>query len=65
MKPMFSIFTQTMKFDCLFLAIFQSFSWFVSFIFEKLALPPTEYASKDIINHIDIFVHSSAKQTVS
>ena len=29
------------KFDCLFLAIFQSFYWFVSFIFDKLA--PLEY----------------------
>ena len=40
MKPMFSIFTLAIKFDCLFLAIFQSFHWFVGFIFEKLAPHP-------------------------
>ena len=39
MKPVFSIFHQAIKFDRLFLAIFQSFYWFVSFIFDKLALP--------------------------
>ena len=43
MTPMFSIFTVANKFDCLFLAIFQSFHLFVSFIFGKLALP--EYTS--------------------
>ena len=37
MKSMFSIFTIAIKFDCLFLAIFQSFYWFVGFVFEKLA----------------------------
>ena len=37
---MFSIFTLAIKFDCLFLAIFQSFDLFVSFIFDKLAPPP-------------------------
>ena len=41
MTPMFSIFTLAIKFDCLFLAIFQSFHLFVSFIFDKLA--PPEY----------------------
>ena len=39
MKPMFSIFTPAIKFDCLFLAIFQSFHWFVGFISDKLAYP--------------------------
>ena len=39
MKPMFSIFTLAIKFVCLFLAIFQSFHWFVGFIFDKLASP--------------------------
>ena len=34
---MFSIFTLAIKFDCLFLTIFQSFHLFVGFIFEKLA----------------------------
>ena len=40
MKPVFSIFTLAIKFDCLFLAIFQSFYWFVGFNFDKLAPPP-------------------------
>ena len=39
-KPMFKIFTPTIKFDCLFLAIFQSFYRFVSFIFDKFAPSP-------------------------
>ena len=44
MKPTFSIFVLAIEFDCLFLAIFQTFQWFVSFIFDKLALPlPPEY----------------------
>ena len=34
---MFSIFTLTIKFDSLFLAIFQSFYLFVISIFDKLA----------------------------
>ena len=37
MTPMISIFTLAIEFDCLFLAIFQSFHVFVSFIFDKLA----------------------------
>ena len=41
MTPMFSIFTLAIKFDCLFLTIFQSFYLFVGFIFDKLA--PPEY----------------------
>ena len=40
MTPMFSIFTLAIKFDCLFLTIFQSLHLFVSFIFDKLASPP-------------------------
>ena len=42
MTPMFSIFTLAIKFDGLFLMIFQSFYLFVSFVFDKLA-PPPEY----------------------
>ena len=38
---MFIIFTLAIKFDSLFLTIFQMFRWFVSFIFDKLA--PPEY----------------------
>ena len=34
---MFNIFTLTIKFDCIFFAIFQSFYWFVNIIFDKLA----------------------------
>ena len=36
MTPMFSIFTLAIKFDCLFLTIFQSFYLFAGFIFDKL-----------------------------
>ena len=39
MAPMFSIFTLAIKFDCLFLTIFQSFHLFFGFIFDKLAPP--------------------------
>ena len=39
-EPMFSIFQKAIKFDCLFLAIFQSFHLFVSFIFDILAPHP-------------------------
>ena len=41
MTPMFSIFTLAIKFDDLFLTIFESFHLFVSFVFDKLA--PPEY----------------------
>ena len=49
LKPIFSISTLAIKFDCLFLAIFQSLHLFMSFIFVKLAPPPL-YASKDALN---------------
>ena len=39
MKLMFGVFTLAIKFDCLFLGIFQNFSWFVTLIVDKLALP--------------------------
>ena len=57
MIPMFSIFPLAIKFDCLFLTIFQSFYLFVSYIFYKLA-PPWIYVSKDVLNHY--LAHSSA-----
>ena len=41
MTAMFSIFTLAIKFDFVFLTIFQSFYIFVSSIFDKLA--PPEY----------------------
>ena len=37
MKAKFSMFQQAVKFDSLVLANFQSFYWFVSYIFDKLA----------------------------
>ena len=45
MTPMFSTFTLDIKFDCLFLTIFQSFHLFVGFIFGKLA-PPEQMFQK-------------------
>ena len=39
MTPVFSSFTLAIKFNCLFLTIFQSFHLFVSFIFDELAPP--------------------------
>ena len=36
---MFDVFTLAMKFDCLFLGIFQSFHKFVTLIFDKVAAP--------------------------
>ena len=58
---MFSIFTLAIKFDCFFLCIFQSFYWFVTFIFDKVA-PPWIHVSKDAINHF--LVHSSTKNSL-
>ena len=37
MKAKFSIYQRAIKFDGLVLANFQSFYWFVSYIFDKLA----------------------------
>ena len=50
MTLIFSIFTLAIKFDCLFLAIFQTFHVFVSFVFEKL-VPPRKHVSKNVSNH--------------
>ena len=36
---MFGVFALAIKFDCLFLGIFQSFYRFVTLIFDKLASP--------------------------
>ena len=58
MAPMFSIFTLAIKFDSLFLAIFQSFYSFVSCIFDKLASPPLNICLKNVLNHY--LAHSSA-----
>ena len=54
---MFSIFKLAIKFDYLFLTIFQSFHLFVSFSFDKMA-PPLIYVSKDVLNQY--LVHVSA-----
>ena len=59
MTPMFRIFTLGIKFDSLFLAIFQSFQVFVSFIFEKLPPPPLEYIFQKMF-WISILIHFSA-----
>ena len=40
---MFSIFTLAIKFDCLFLTIYQYFHLFFGFIFDKLAPLPPEH----------------------
>ena len=40
------LFTLAIKFDCLFLTIFQSFHLFVGFIFDKLAPPPMNICFK-------------------
>ena len=42
LTPMFSIFTLAIKFDCLVLAIFQSFHLIVIFNFDKLAPTPSQ-----------------------
>ena len=46
MTTMFSIFTFAIKFDCVFLTIFQSFHLFVGFIFDKLAPFPLNICFK-------------------
>ena len=48
MTLMFSIFTLAIKFDCLFLTIYQRLHLFVGFFFAKLAPPPEP---KDVLNH--------------
>ena len=58
MTPMLSIFALAIKFDCLFLTIYQRFHLLVGFMFDKLAPPPLTYVSKDVLNHY--LVHSSA-----
>ena len=54
---MFSIYTLAIKFDCLFVTIYERFHLFVGFIFDKLA-PPWTYVAKDVLNHY--LVHSGA-----
>ena len=51
MTPMLSIFTLAIEFDRLFLAIFQSFCVFLSFIFDKIALPLQYLLQKDALNN--------------
>ena len=57
MTLMFSIFALAIKFDCVFLTIFQSFYLIVSFICNKLAPLNIVYVSKDVSNHY--LVHSN------
>ena len=54
MTPMFSIFTLALKFDCLVLAIFQSFHLIVIFDFDKFAPTPSIYVLKDVLNHYSV-----------
>ena len=61
MTPMFSIFKFAIKVDCSFLAIFQGFHLFVSFIFDKLA-PPLNICFKNVLNHY--LFHSSAQNSL-
>ena len=61
-KPLFGIFTLAIKFDCIFMGIFQSFHSFVTFVFDKLAPPPRIYVSKDALDHF--LVHSSTKNSL-
>ena len=58
---MFGVFKLAIKFDCLFLGIFQSFHWFVTLIFDKL-VPPEYMFQKNALNHF--LVHSSAKNSL-
>ena len=58
----FKHFTIAIKIGFLILAIFQSFHWFVGFIFDKFAPSPQIYVSKDVLNHF--LVHSSAKNVL-
>ena len=54
MTPRFSIFTPAIKFDCLVLAIFQSFYLIVIFNFDKLSPTPWIYILKDVLNHYSL-----------
>ena len=54
MTPKFSIFALAIKFDRLFLAIFQVVHLFVSSIFDKLA-PPRIYVYKDVLNYYLVY----------
>ena len=44
---MFGVFKLAIKFDCLFLNIFQSFYWYVTLIFEKYT--PPEYMFQKLL----------------
>ena len=58
---MFGVFTLAIKFDCLFLGIFQSFHSLVTFIFDKLPPPPI-YVSKDALDYF--LANSSTKNSL-
>ena len=45
------MFQQAIKFDCLVLAIFQRFEWFVIYVFGKLVPPFQINVSKDALDH--------------
>ena len=58
---MFGVFTQAIKFDCLFSGIFLKFLLICDFNFWQLS-PPWIYVSKDAFNHC--LVNSSAKNSL-
>ena len=61
MKPVFKFFTLAIKFYCLFFGHFlKFFSWFVSFIFDKL--PTLSICFKNALNHF--LVYFSAKNSL-
>ena len=67
MTPMFSIFTLAIKFDCLFLTIYQSFHLFFGFIFDKLAPPLNMYFKrcfKSIFSPLQCIKHSQSAKNV-
>ena len=62
MKLMFSVFQQAIKFDCLFLAIFQSFFLIYEFYFWPIRPPSLINVSKYALNRFLIL--SSAKNSL-
>ena len=68
MTPMFSIFTLAIKFDCLFLTIYQSFHLFFGFIFDKLAPSPLNMCFKrcfkSIFSPLQCIKHSQSAKNV-
>ena len=62
-KPMFGIFTLAIKFDCLFLGIFQSFYWFVALIFDEFTPPPLNICFKRCFKSLFSLFQRKKKQS--